>query len=182
MALLDFGQPGNGIIQMAYVVPDVRAAMAQWTQKLRAGPWFLIDHFKGEEALYRGKPSRADSMIAMGFAGHMQIELIQPNDNEPSVYREVIESRGYGFHHFGVACANFQAEVVRFQAQGYELAFHARALPDARVAYLDMKGELPGMLELIEAGPGISTERFFTRVYQASVGWDGSNPVRSFDS
>ena len=33
----------------------------------------------------------------MAFAGHMNIELIQPNNSAPSVYREVIERRGYGF-------------------------------------------------------------------------------------
>jgi hypothetical protein len=31
MPTLDFGQPESGIIQMAYVVADIHAAMAQWT-------------------------------------------------------------------------------------------------------------------------------------------------------
>jgi hypothetical protein len=34
------------------------------------------------------------------------------------------------------------------------------------------------MLELIEVGPTMET--VFTNFYLASVGWDGSNPVRPF--
>ena len=49
MPTLDFGQPERGIIQMAYVVPDIRAAMAQWTLDLHVGPWFLLDHFTGDD-------------------------------------------------------------------------------------------------------------------------------------
>src|SRR5690606_40384885 len=52
----------------------------------------------------------ADITIAMGFAGHMLIELIQPLDNEPSVYQETIALRGYGFHHAGIACADVDAD------------------------------------------------------------------------
>ena len=90
MPTLDFGQPERGIIQMAYVVADIRAAMDQWTLDLHVGPWFLLDHFTGEDPTYRGAPSQAAVTLAMAFAGHMQIELLQPLDDHPSVYREAI--------------------------------------------------------------------------------------------
>ncbi len=47
MSLVGFGQPDDGIIQMCYVVPDIRAAMKLWIDKLKVGPWFLLDHFSG---------------------------------------------------------------------------------------------------------------------------------------
>jgi hypothetical protein len=50
----NFGQPDNGIIQMAYIVPDIHAAMHQWSTDLRVGPWFLLDHFSGVDPIYRG--------------------------------------------------------------------------------------------------------------------------------
>ena len=101
MSLVSFGQPDNGVIQMAYVVPDIQAAMRHWIDRLGVAPWFLLEHFTGIEPVYRGRPSQADVALAMSFAGHMNIELIQPND-APSVYREIVEKRGYGFHHWGV--------------------------------------------------------------------------------
>jgi hypothetical protein len=54
LGLVGFGQPDDGIIQMACVVKDIHAAMRAWVGKLRVGPWFLLDRFTGEEPLYRG--------------------------------------------------------------------------------------------------------------------------------
>lgn len=103
--MLGFGQPFGGVMQTAFVVEDVRASIAHFQRDCGAGPFFLLDHFLGADQFYRGAVSTADVTIAMGFAGHMQIELIQPLDGNPSVYRETIGQRGYGFHHFGIACA-----------------------------------------------------------------------------
>ena len=100
MSLVSFGQPDDGIIQMAYVVTDIHRAMNLWISKLNVGPWFLLPSFTGDDPQYRGKPSRADVSLAMSFAGHMNVELIQPNNDAPSVYREVLEARGPGFHHW----------------------------------------------------------------------------------
>ncbi len=178
MPLTIFGQPQDGIIQSAFVVQDIHAAMQDWTAKLHAGPWFLLPRFTGVDALYRDKPSTAAVSIAMGFAGHMWLELIQPLDNEPSVYREIIDRRGYGFHHFGVGTGNFDRDVERYKASGAALAFFARVPSGGRVAYMDTSATLPGMTELIELGA--SFDSIFGRMYAASIAWDGSDPLRSF--
>ena len=77
MGLVGFGQPDDGVIQMCYLVPDIRAAMSVWIDKLKVGPWFLLDHFTGTEPKYRGRDSTADVSLAMSFAGHMNVELIE---------------------------------------------------------------------------------------------------------
>jgi hypothetical protein len=41
---------------------------------------------------------------------------------------------------------------------------------------MDATAHLPGMVELIEMTD--ATETMFTGIYQASVEWDGRNPVR----
>jgi hypothetical protein len=114
--------------------------------------------------------------IAMGFSGHIQLELIQQNNDAPSVFRELIDKRGYGFHHWGVACKDFDRDVEKYRALGYDVAFSDRTPDGTRVAYMDATAHLPGMVELIEMTD--ATESMFTGMYQASVGWDGSNPVR----
>jgi hypothetical protein len=178
LGLVGFGQPDDGIIQMAYVVKDIHAAMRAWVGKLRVGPWFLLHHFSGQEPLYRGQPSTADVSLAMAFAGHMNIELIQPNDDAPSVYREIIDTRGYGFHHWGCATAQFDRDVEQYRQAGHEVGFICRVPSGGRVAYMDTTRQLPGFVELIELGGGF--EPLFSRFYRASIGWDGADPVRSF--
>jgi len=178
MALVGFGQPDDGIIQMAYVVQDIRAAMAEWTAKLRVGPWFLLDHFTGINPMYRGQPSRAEVALAMSFAGHMNIELIQPLNDAPSVYREGIERRGYGFHHWGKASAQFDRDLAHYRSAGHDVGFMCEVPSGGRVAYMDTTATLPGFVELIELGGAF--EPVFSRFYRASIGWDGADPVRSF--
>ena len=47
MKTFGFGQQAGQIVQMAYVVPAIRDAMAWWIKECRVGSWFLIEHFAG---------------------------------------------------------------------------------------------------------------------------------------
>lgn len=178
MGQVGFGQPDDGVIQMAYVVADLHAAIEGWTRTLRVGPWFVLERFGGIDPIYRGQPSRAEISLAMSFAGHMNIELIQPMNDAPSVYREMIERRGYGFHHFGVASWNFDEAVAAHERAGHALAFRLAVPSGGRVAYMDTTEVLPGYTEVIELGGEF--EAVFGRFYRASIGWDGKDAVRSF--
>lgn len=85
---LGFGQRVGQIVQMAYVVEDIRAAMDLWIRDCGVGPWFLLESFTGPEQRYRGQPATADIKLAMSFAGHMNIELIQPRGGGSVCYLE----------------------------------------------------------------------------------------------
>jgi Glyoxalase/Bleomycin resistance protein/Dioxygenase superfamily len=176
---LVFGQPRGGIFQMAYIVEDLGAAIDYWVRDLGVGPWFRLDGFDGgDDAVHRGERYTATVDLAMAFAGHMQIELIQPNDEEPSVYKETIDARGYGFHHFGVASDDVEAGIAELEAKGYALAFKASVPTGGHVAYMDGGPGQPGFLELCAATPAF--EELFGSFHRASVNWDGSDPVRPF--
>jgi Glyoxalase/Bleomycin resistance protein/Dioxygenase superfamily len=178
MTMLGFGQKIGQIMQMAYVVEDIQTAINWWIRDAKTGPWFLLDSFLGPDQVYRGQQSQADVKIAMAFAGHMQIELIQPKDAHPSVYRETVEKRGYGFHHIGVACDDVDAEMAAYEARGYELAFRAAVPTGGAVAYMEGGTGDPGFVELIPATPGC--DEAFTAFWRASVDWDGRDPIRPF--
>jgi Glyoxalase/Bleomycin resistance protein/Dioxygenase superfamily len=177
MSLVSFGQPDDGVVQIAYVVKDIQKAMRQWAEDLKIGPWFLLPGFRGVEPLYRGRPSEMEADLAMSFAGHMNIELIQQRNDAPSVYRDLLGD-GQGFHHWGIATRDFDRELEKYKKKGDELAFFSKVPSGGRVGYLDTKGRLPGMIELIELGADF--EATFNRFYRASIGWDGQDPVRPF--
>lgn len=178
MKRFGFGQDVGRIIQTAYVVKDIHASIDWWVKSAQTGPWFLLDHFLAEDHVYRGAKSTADVAIAMGFAGSMCIELIQPLDDQPSVYKETVDQRGYGFHHLGLAVADVDAEIENYRAKGYEVAFRAGVPTGGSVAYLDNGVNDPGFLELIPATPGM--DEVFTRFRSASLNWDGRDPIRPF--
>ena len=174
-----FGQPTNSIIQYAYVVPDIHIAMQEWFKTLGLGPWYIAENFgAGPDAMYRNEPANALLDVALSFSGHIQVELIQMNDENPSVFKEAVSAQnGFGFHHFGRATTNFDEDHARYVDQGYEVLFTDKAPPNGnRIAYLDKRDGLPGMIELIEADVGLDT--LFTKIYESSIGWDGDNPVR----
>jgi len=176
---LGYGQPMGGVAQTAFIVPDLRQAIDRWVADMRAGPFFVLPNFLIPGQTYRGEESRADITLAMGFAGHMLIELIQPLDDHPSVYQETIRLRGYGFHHVGIACADVDADSRAYQARGYHEAFRATVPTGGEVVYLDNgTGAQLGFLELLPVTPGMNET--FTRFWHASRDWDGRDPVRSF--
>jgi glyoxalase/bleomycin resistance protein/dioxygenase superfamily protein len=179
MGELSFGQPRGAVIQIAYVVADLASAIDGWIRDLRVGPWFRFDGFDGgADATYRGGPSRARVDLAMAFSGHVQIELIQPTDEEPSVYRDTVTDRGYGFHHFGVASDDVEADIAALESNGYEVAFVAVVPTGSRVVYLDGGPGKAGMIELIPTSPAM--QDMWGRYYRAAVGWDGTEAVRPF--
>jgi hypothetical protein len=176
--LLAFGQPPRGIMQIAYIVPDIHAALQQYSATLAIGPWFVFEHFPILDYHYRGEPRDIDITLAIGFSGSMSFELIQQNDAGESVYTEIRDRRGWGFHHWAVGCRDFDAEVEFYRRQGFEMALSGRAGVGARAAYMDTSAVLPGMVELIELDA--PTEAFFNGLKTASDNWDGSDPVRLF--
>ena len=178
MKTFGFGQKSGQVMQMAYTVKDMRTAIDWWIRNANVGPWFLLESFTGPEQRYRGEPTEADVQLAMSFAGHMNIELIQPKDNRPSVYRETIQARGYGFHHMALAVEDVEFERRKYHSLGYHDAFSTPVPSGGSVYFMGDGPEAPGFIELIPATEG--TDEMFTRYWRASVDWDGRNPVRPF--
>ena len=145
-----FGQPLGGIVQVAYAVEDLQKSITEFSEKFNIGPWFYSNGYTLKEASYRGKPTDMRMGLALSFSGNMCFEVIQPLDDKPSVYWDVIKKKGYGFHHLGMATTQYEVDVARYKKMGYVLAFEGLTPRGIRFAYFDTTGDLPGMLELIE--------------------------------
>jgi hypothetical protein len=165
-ALLGFGQPLGAIAQLAYVVPDLDVAMHDFGDRLAVGPWFVRARFTPPAGRYRGQPTSPVFSLARGFSGHTMIELIVQHDDAPSVYHEGDGPRRYGFHHFAVMTADFDADVARYAALGYPEAFSDVLPSGSRVVYVDATRDLPGMIELVEHTP--EQERVYTEMFTAA--------------
>jgi hypothetical protein len=156
------------------VVPDLGKAIPLYAELLRTGPWLVIEHLEPKSQRYRSKPTTMDVSIATAYSGSMMFELIQQNDDLPSVYQETVGRPGSGYHHVGITTTDFEVDFESYTARGYAPAFEVD-MPDflgsARVAYLDTTSDLPGMIELIELNEQV--ERFFGSMKQAHDSWDG---------
>lgn len=167
-----------GVIQMAYFVENIEAAMPRFTQALGIGPWFYFETFPFERLEYRGMPSQANLSLCLGMSGGMMYELIQQRDEQPSVYKEVQRERGWGFHHYaiGVTPVDYQRTVAEYVARGYDKVLDAKVAIGAQAAYVDARRDLQGMIEIIEMTPPVHD--LFTMIRSAGECWDGRDPIR----
>lgn len=174
---LAFGQPDGGVVQLAYVTRDIESAMRDMSASLGVGPWFLFERFELQELRYRGQPADFEVTLALGNSGAMQFELIVALDDRPSPYRELLETRGEGFHHYGVGVHDFDAAARSYVAAGSEEVLSARAGVGARARYFEGGACAFGMVELIEMTPQV--QELWTVVQDAARRWDGAEPVRT---
>jgi hypothetical protein len=165
----------KGLIQAAFIVNDLEEAVRRWVRTARVGPFYIVPHAKVERVLYRGVPAVLDFSAALAQAGPLQIELIEQHSAAPSAYRDVYPKGSEGFHHVCMMTHDFDSELARHAAEGSPTATQG-AFGDMRFAYVDTRSQLGHMTESIEDRASI--KEMFKMIADASVGWNGENPMR----
>lgn len=170
-------QPLNTLRQVAYVVRDLDASLKYWVDTLEVGPFFKLEHAPLDNKKYRGAPSDVDITIAIGNSGAIQIELIQQNNDAPSVFKEFLDAGRQGVHHVGLMPTDYQAALAHYRSLGHEAAFECD-LGGAELTYVDTVASVGHFTELWanhDAFKGL-----FSMIEDAAKGWDGQHPVRPF--
>jgi hypothetical protein len=167
----------GAIRQNGYVVRDVRAALDHWIGVIGVGPWFYFDRVKIDWFRHRGEASDVELSIALANSGDLLIELIQQRNEAPSMYKEFLDAGREGLQHVAYWTRDYQALFDRALALGYRVGHEGPIGGEqGRFAYFDTEAHPGTVIELSDiSGP---KGRFFELVQQASVGWDGSDPIR----
>ena len=76
--------------QLGFVVDDIQTAIRHWSQVMQVGPWFLAERIPVENFRYKGKPGAPEVSVALANSGPLQLELIQPRNDAPTVYRDFL--------------------------------------------------------------------------------------------
>jgi hypothetical protein len=166
---------GN-IAQIGYVVRDIDAAMDNWV-KHGVGPWFYVDRVQTDYFRYRGADSDMEMSVALANSGDVQLELIQPRNDAPSMYKDFLDSGREGAQHIAYWSNDFQALLDRALAAGYTIGQEGSIGGEqGRFAYLDTEVEQGTIIEISDiSGPkGL----FFQYIRDVAATWDGSDPIR----
>lgn len=166
--------------QSAWIVDDIYEAANMWIDKTGIGPFYITDYQEGAliNTYYRGTPTPITMKTGLAQAGDMQIELIQPTGNQPNIYRDTVPMGRAGFHHIALWSNDVDADVAQYQEQGFEVAARGSAGGLVQFAYIDTSAVFGHMIELVEKNEIIQS--VFAEVTEASKGWDGSDPIRTF--
>lgn len=140
------------IRQLAYVVGDIDSAIASWHRQMSAGPFAVCRGVKPlEGSKYRGEDSHGVELnLAFAYIGDVQLELIQPLNNTPSLYKEAIERGIHSLHHYGFCVEDFAASYQHAMDNGFTAVVDAGVPGVVQMSYVEST-EIPGLiLELIE--------------------------------
>jgi catechol 2,3-dioxygenase-like lactoylglutathione lyase family enzyme len=166
------------IRQLGYVVRDIEAAMAYWSETLGVGPWFYNPKVPIKNYLYRGERHEPHNSVALANSGFVQVELIQCRNDVPSMYRDFLQAGNTGLQHVAYWTDNYDADLARLEKQGFKAVMSGEVGERGRFIYFDTEYHPGTVIELSEvAGP---KGRMFDLIRESSVGWDGSDPVRPF--
>jgi hypothetical protein len=163
------------IRQIGYVVSDLDRAMAGWLE-LGIGPWFVM---RGVpiRALYRGGPCETAISMALANSGDMQIELIAPDDEGPSIYSEFLASGREGYHQLAYWTDDFDATMSAVADAGWPVVWLGDETVGTRFAYCEPPGSPATIIEIMELNDATSGMGKF--VSEAAATWDGSDPIRN---
>lgn len=163
------------VMQLAWLPSDFDAALKHWTQVMGVGPFFLMENIELGEMRYRGAPTDARFSLALAYWGEVQIELIRPENDAPSIYTGEYAVRDR-LHHVCVLVDDIAEAYDACVAQGAEILVEGKVGDAGRVIYAD-PGQGPGsVIEVLQSQPG--TAELFGMIRAAGIGWDGSEPLR----
>jgi hypothetical protein len=167
------------IRQNGYVVRDIEAALNHWTTVLGVGPFFSVERARIADLHYKGKPSAAEVHVALANSGALQIELLQPCNDAPSMWRDFLAAGHEGLQHCAYwmeTPAAMDAALARVEELGYVIGQSGSTGENGRFVYLCTEGHAGTVMELSEACG--AKAQLFRRVAEAAQGWDGTDPIR----
>jgi catechol 2,3-dioxygenase-like lactoylglutathione lyase family enzyme len=159
--------------QVAYMVPDLQAAIDWWTESMGVGPFFIFPAFDVAAGDYRGESHVAEFGAAVAYSGEVMVELIEPRG--PSIFQEFLAEGRKGVHHicaFTEDMAQTQAWIV---AKGGTRLQGARFADGSEVAYYDMAGDENVILEIAALKPEVLG--LFAAIKAAGAAWDGKTKL-----
>ena len=161
--------------QVGIVVRDIRAALTHWSGAASVGPWFYAPSLDYSSFHYRGVPGKLRLAVALANSGGMQIELMQPLDDSPSMFNDFLRAGHEGMHHWCVWPDDYDACVERALSAGWRIGQGGDS-PRGRWVYFESTAHPGTVVEVAEASEG--RRRINAGVAAAAEGWDGCDPIR----
>lgn len=138
----------KGLFQVAYVVRDIQEAQRFFSATLGGPRFFVIENITFREYMYRGQPIEARQHAAFGYAGTMQIELIQPILGENTA-SEFLCQQGMGVHHLGIQVEDLDRAKREMAEQGFMPVESGIAGQGTRFAMFDTRAAIGSYIELV---------------------------------
>ncbi len=176
--------PQGSVSEICFVSHDARRFIANWAAAYGAGPFFAMTMPAEIEHDYRGAPGKDSFMAALGFMGTTLIEVIQPLDDMPSVFREVLDAKGEGAKHHvmpsirTLSPADFDALCAHYDTQGFTRALSLTPPGMGRNILFDAVETTGVFVEVLEVSEFVYG--LLEQMYAAHLAQPGDPVMREF--
>jgi catechol 2,3-dioxygenase-like lactoylglutathione lyase family enzyme len=172
---------GLPVRQIAYFVPDVRAAALSHHRLYGSGPYFVADHIPLRASVHRGAERMLDHSSAYGQWGDVMIEFVQQNNAGPSAFHDIYPqgSGKFGFHHVALFVDDVDAACAKFASAGFDTAFRAEMNDGFVYAFVDAVSLYGHMIELYAPLPQLTG--FYAMVADAAKSFKGGEVIHTIE-
>ncbi|MBS7668881.1 VOC family protein [Croceicoccus gelatinilyticus] len=163
------------IMQQAYLPEDFDAAVKYWTETMGVGPFYMLENIRLGDMTCLGQPTDAVFTVAIAYWGDIQVELVRPENDAPAHYtgKYKVHDR---LHHVCQVVDDIEDARKAVEAAGATIVVEGKVGEDGYVIYADPGFGAGGIVEFVQLGAG--GPELFAMIKEASVNWDGSDPVR----
>lgn len=173
------------MVQIAYLVGDVRAAALAHHAAFGSGPYFVADHIELAEVTHRGLPAVFDHSSAYGQWGQVMVEFVCVHAAEPSGLAQAVSGSTARpaapgsplgpIHHVARFVEDVDGEAEHLDSCGFAQVMAARTGSGQLFAFHD-GGPMGHLLEIYRPTAGLLG--FYRRVADAAAGWAGDDVIR----
>lgn len=143
------------VIQIAWVTEDVEATEQFLSANFGVGAWTRLPdiRFDPEHCTLHGEPADFTVHVSLGYAGNLQLEIIQPVSGD-SIYTEFLAVSPPGLHHLCFEVDDMDAALAGAAAAGVDVVQTGSMMNGGmRFAYLDGADAGVPYVELAYLGP-----------------------------
>lgn len=143
------------VTQLCWVTEDIGATESFLTAQFGIASWTRMENirFGPEECTLHGAPADFTVHVALGYAGDLQLEIIQPVSGD-SIYTEFLAASGPGLHHLCFEVDDMPAALARAADAEVEVVQAGSMMGGAmEFAYLDGSAHGVPYVELARIGP-----------------------------
>jgi catechol 2,3-dioxygenase-like lactoylglutathione lyase family enzyme len=143
------------VVQVAWVTDDIEATERLLAEQFGVAAWTRIPEvvFGPEATTLRGEPVEMVLHVSLGYAGDLQLELIQPVSG-PGIHREFLDAHGPGLHHVCFEVDDVDAACRASEAAGVPVLMRGSMMDgEIEFAYVDGSAGGAPYVEIARIGP-----------------------------
>jgi catechol 2,3-dioxygenase-like lactoylglutathione lyase family enzyme len=143
------------ITQVCWVTDDIDATERLLGEQFGVGAWTRIPdvEFGAATTTLRGEPVQFTAHISLGYAGDLQLELIQPVEG-PTIHAEFLAAHGPGLHHVCFEVDDVEVACAAAEDAGLPVLMRGSMMDgEIQFAYVDGSAGGAPYVELARIGP-----------------------------